>query len=58
MLIQIKYPDNRFDYVKENILDNLLESEKIVQFKRITGWVRIGVDPIRAKRRRSTLQDK
>ncbi len=49
MLIQVKYPDNRYDYVKERTLDLLIESDKITEFKRSTGWVKIGVDPIRMK---------
>ena len=51
MLIQVKYPDNRYDYLKETILDLFIESNKIVEFKRSSGWVRIGVDPIRKTRR-------
>ncbi|RII30216.1 MAG: hypothetical protein CXR30_07805 [Geobacter sp.] len=49
MLIQVKYPDDRYDYVKERTLDLLIESDKITEFKRSTGWVKIGVDPIRTK---------
>lgn len=57
MLIQVKYPDNRYDFVKELILDLFIESNKVVEFKRATGWVRIGVDPIRKSRRdRTTIQ--
>lgn len=51
MLIHIKYPDNRFDYVNNITLDLLIETKKISEFKRSTGWVRIGIDPIRMKRR-------
>ena len=56
MLIQVKYPDNRYDYLKETILDLFIESNKITEFKRSTGWVRIGVDPIRKARRDSTAK--
>lgn len=51
MLIPIKYVDNRFDYVKDNILDYMIESAKISEFRRSTGWVRIGIDPIRQSKR-------
>ncbi len=51
MLIQVKYPDNKYDYVKDKTLDLLIESNKVVEFKRTTGWVKIGVDPIRQKKR-------
>ena len=51
MLIQVKYSDNRFDYVKHNDLDLLINEDKIKEFKRTTGWVRVGVDPVRGTRR-------
>jgi hypothetical protein len=54
MLIQVKYPDNSYDYVKKNILDLFIESNKIVEFKRSSGWVKIGIDPIRKIKRDST----
>jgi hypothetical protein len=53
MLIQVKYPDNRYDYVKKNILDIFIESKIITEFKRSTGWVKIGIDPIRKIKRDS-----
>lgn len=54
MLIQVNYPDNRFDYVKENILDILIETKKIARFRRSTGWVTLGVDPVRVAKRAYT----
>jgi hypothetical protein len=56
MLIQVHYPDNRFDYVKGNILDSLIEEKKISRFRRSTGWVTPGLDPIRAARREYTYK--
>jgi hypothetical protein len=56
MLIQVNYPDNRFDYVKGNILDALIETRKIERFRRSTGWVTLGVDPIRTTRREYTYK--
>ena len=56
MLIQVNYPDNRFDYVKENILDTLIESKKITRFRRSTVWVTLGVDSIRTKKREYTYK--
>lgn len=50
MLIQIEYDDNKYDYVKKNQLDKLLEMHKIRRFKRSSGWVTVGVDPVRARR--------
>jgi hypothetical protein len=51
MLIHVKYSDNKFDYVKEIILDILIDSNKITEFKRSSGWVIIGSDPIRNTKR-------
>ena len=52
MLIQIINSDNRFDYVKDDILDHLIKSNAIKRFKRASGWVTVGVDPVRQSRRR------
>lgn len=51
MLIQVKYLDDGYDLVKKNVLDTLIESNKVVEFKRASGWVKIGVDPIRKTKR-------
>jgi hypothetical protein len=51
MLIPILRTDNHFDFVKEYVLDSLIESEEIVKFKRITGWVTIATDRVRAIKR-------
>lgn len=56
MLIQVSYPDNRFDYVKENILDTLIETKQITKFRRSTGWVTLGMDPVRAAKREYTYK--
>ena len=48
MKIQVCYPDDQYDYVNSDILDRLITSKKIVRFKRSSGWVTIGVDPIRS----------
>lgn len=53
MLIQVAYPDNRFDYVNEHALQVLIESKEIVEFKRSSGWVTIGLDPVRQFKRGS-----
>lgn len=56
MLIQVNYPDNRFDFVKENILDVLIEKKRITRFRRSSGWVTLGVDPIRTLKREYTYK--
>ena len=47
MLIQVGRSDNRYDYVKDFMLDKLIAANEIVRFRRSSGWVTIGVDPIR-----------
>jgi len=56
MLIQVNYPDNRFDYVKEQILDTLIETKQISRFRRSSGWVTLGLDPIRTSKRDYTYK--
>ena len=56
MLIQMNYPDNRFDFVKEHILDVLIERKKIIRFRRSSGWVTLGLDPVRAVKREYTYK--
>jgi len=51
MLIQVMFPDNHHDFVKPGMLDPLIESRKIAKFKRSSGWVTIGIDPVRKIRR-------
>ena len=47
MLIQVAYLDDRYDYLKEFQLNRLLELRQVVKFRRSSGWVQVGVDPIR-----------
>jgi len=54
MLIQVHYSDNRFDFVKDSMLHSLIESGAIERFKRSTGWVTVGLDPVRKFKRDSS----
>ena len=57
MLIPVYYPDLRLEYVNASTLDNLIETNGIMKFKRNTGWVTLGVDPVRSgKRVRTSLR--
>lgn len=56
MLIQVSYPDGRNDYVKGFVLDKLIEEKQISKFKRSSGWVTVGVDPVRTARREIRAQ--
>jgi len=52
--IYVKYLNGGYEVVKDDVLDILIESNEIVEFKRAAGWVRIGVDPIRRTKRDRT----
>lgn len=58
MLIPILRTDNTYDFVKGTLLDALIKANRVVKFKRISGWVTIGIDKIRSGRqnRESILQ--
>lgn len=55
MLIQIIRENNQHDYIMDFMLDSLIDSKKIVKFKRRKGWVTIGADRIRANNRYSAF---
>jgi len=48
MLIRVIYQNQRYDFVKASRLEELIESGAVASFKRRKGWVRVGIDPIRA----------
>jgi hypothetical protein len=56
MLIQVSYSDERFDYVKDFMLDQLIDSGQITGFRRTSGWVTVGVDPVRKRSEAATYQ--
>ena len=41
-------------YFTPQVLDVMLGNNLVVRFKRSSGWVTVGVDPIRTKNRRET----
>ena len=47
MLVQVNWTNNRYDYVKDFMLDSLIEAGVVARFLRSSGWVKVGVDPIR-----------
>ena len=49
MLIRVIYEDGKFNMVKPQMLDKLLEANKVNSFKRNSGWVVIGRDLLRKK---------
>ncbi|WP_085812350.1 GSU3473 family protein [Geoanaerobacter pelophilus] len=48
MLVQVNWTNNRYDYVNDYMLDSLIEAGVVARFLRSTGWVTVGVDPIRS----------
>lgn len=47
MLIRVIYTDDTYDYLRDTHLDRLLELGKVAKFQRSSGWVAVGVEPIR-----------
>jgi hypothetical protein len=47
VLIRVLYKDNKYDYVQDARLDELIRAGKISQFHRSDGWVTVGHDPVR-----------
>jgi len=52
MMVRIIYHDNRYDMVKSTRLDDLISSNAVAKFERSSGWVTIGVDPVRTPKSR------
>ena len=48
MLVQVEWTNNSYDYVKDFMLGSLMEAGVVVRFLRGSGWVTIGVDPVRS----------
>jgi hypothetical protein len=56
MLIKVMHADGSIGEVESHQLDDLIHSNKIKKFQRSSGWVTIGVDPIREGRRDDYLE--
>jgi hypothetical protein len=50
MLIRVMYDDGKFDMVKPQMLDRLLETNRVTSFKRNEGWAVVGRDTLRSSR--------
>lgn len=46
-LITVRYPDGQIDKIPKPLLNTMIETHKIVEFKRKEGWVVVGKDAIR-----------
>ena len=51
MLIRVLYNDGYYDYVKPELLDQLVESNQIITFYRQGGPAVLGVDRVRSPHR-------
>ena len=47
MLIRVRYPDGATRMVRPQLLNQLIRTRMIAEFRRSNGWVRLGVDPVR-----------
>jgi hypothetical protein len=47
VLIRVRYKDNSSGIVDDSLLDMLISTDAIMEFRRASGWVRIGRDPVR-----------
>lgn len=52
MMIQVIYKTGKYDMIKAEILNRLLANGEIDQFRRTTGWTKVGRDPIRSLHQR------
>jgi hypothetical protein len=50
--IEVMMNDGTHHLFSPVVLDVLLESNRVMKFKRKSGWVTVGVDPVRTKSRR------
>ena len=57
MLVRILRDKGYYDYVKPQMLDRLIETEKIVSFYRTSGPVVLGVDPVRRSQNTAYVGD-
>ncbi len=47
MAIMVQYKDRSFGYEENRALDNLIENQRVIAFRRSDGWAEIGIDPVR-----------
>ncbi len=50
MMIQVIYHSGKYDMVKTETLNRLIANGEIDQFRRSSGWTKVGRDPIRTFR--------
>ena len=50
--IEVIMNDGNHHHFAPQVLDVMLESKRVMKFRRSSGWVTVGVDPVRIKSRR------
>jgi len=53
--IEVIMNDGTHHHFMPQVLDVLLENNRVMKFRRSSGWVTVGVDPVRGRGRRSEL---
>ena len=51
MLIRVIYINRRYDMIKNFLLQDMIDAGIIWSFKRSSGWVVVGEDPVRREQR-------
>jgi len=51
-LIDVITRDGTYQHLTPPVLNILLEKDSLMKFRRSSGWVTVGIDPIRVKDRR------
>jgi len=49
--IEVILADGTSAQIAPKVLDVLLHNDRVLKFRRSSGWVTVGVDPVRSKRR-------
>jgi hypothetical protein len=54
--IEVIISDGTHHHLAPQVLDVLLENNRVIKFRRSNGWATVGIDPIRVKNRREASQ--
>lgn len=54
-IIELIMNDGTQIHVTPRVLDELIEAKRVTKFKRASGWVTVGIDPIRNVHRMNNL---
>ena len=52
MITSVVYKNGDIGMIGTSSLEDLIASEKILKFMRSEGWVTLGIDPVREKKRK------